>query len=166
MVFVVGCVLYDVVTKRTKWVVTSVETWNLLGLTNDRFVRTVMHIANTWDQGAACIVLCERTSVTDYDKNTVGSFVSPKSAKFISPAFWTKRVFLCAVIGRQLLRQHRKTNSLSLRMLLQMVDIVDHRRLCYYAVIFLFRVVTNIYVSRWVWATVCVSDKTFMLTDH
>jgi len=63
------------------------EMWNLPGLTNDRFVQTVMHIANTWDQDAAYIVLCKRMSVTDYDKNTVGSFVSPKSANFISPAF-------------------------------------------------------------------------------
>jgi len=63
------------------------KTWNLLVLTNDRFVRTVMDIADTWDQDAACIVVCKRMSVTDYDKNTVGSFVSPKSAKFISPAF-------------------------------------------------------------------------------
>ena len=54
---------------------------------NDRFVRTVTHIANTWDQDAACIVLCKGMSVTDYDKNTVGSFVSPKSAKLISPDF-------------------------------------------------------------------------------
>jgi hypothetical protein len=59
-----------------------VETWNLPGLTNDRFVRTFMHIANTWDQDAACIVLCKRMCVTDRDKNTVGSSVSPKSAKF------------------------------------------------------------------------------------